>query len=72
MAPHPITLTLDAREAALLGAALQSVLHTLREELVHTGSRAFRDDLRQRLDALERVESRLREVSGGASAAPPP
>jgi hypothetical protein len=52
-------LDLTERERGALEIALDAHLLSLRNELVHTDDRAYRQMIRDRLDTLERVAQRV-------------
>jgi len=54
-----VRLDLSDEEAGELAAALEAQLHGLRFELSAADIREFKDDLRDRLEDLERIAARL-------------
>ena len=64
-----LRLELDEREAKDLKLALSVRLLGMREELVHTDHREYREGLRALIERLEAVAQRLeRTIREGASA----
>ena len=55
-------LAVTDEEARVLHDMLDAQLAEMRVELSHTDDRAFRSDLRDRYDHLERVRARLNEA----------
>ena len=56
-------LTLNQIEAQELATALANYLAELRNERVHTDSRAFRHDLSETIDRLEGIARRLTDTA---------
>ena len=61
------TLNLSGEEAMLLAELLESARARLLIEIRHTDHRAFRDELRHRLAALERLIENLNPTVHGGS-----
>jgi hypothetical protein len=55
-------LAVTEEEARVLHDMLDAQLAEMRVELSHTDDRAFRSDLRDRYDHLERVRARLNQA----------
>ena len=62
-------LAMTDEEAGELDAVLDSQLRSMRGEIAHTDDRAYRSDLRDRYDRLERLRLRLKQASIGAAQA---
>jgi hypothetical protein len=58
-------LAVTDEEARVLDEALDATLKQMRLELAKTDDRAYRSDLRDRYDHLERLRLRLRELTTG-------
>ena len=58
-------LALTDEEARVLDDLLEGQLRSMRIEIAHTDDRAFRSDLRDRYDHLERVRLRLKQMATG-------
>lgn len=56
-------IELTEREQQVLRAALESYLRELRGEIIHTDTRAVREDLKHEEETLERVLARLFEAT---------
>ena len=52
-------------EARELEQTLDDQLRAMRMELAHTDDRAYRSDLRDRYDHLERLRNRLKQMATG-------
>ena len=63
-------LELSDEDASELGEALTAQLHRLRFELSAADSRQFRQELRDRLDRLERVAAVLASETAAAGEQP--
>ena len=61
-------LAVTDEEARVLDEMLDARLREMRIELAHTDDRAFRSDLRDRYDHLERLRLRLKQTSAGGEA----
>jgi len=55
-------LTVTPEEASVLDEVLDGKLREMRLELAKTDDRAYRSDLRDRYDHLERVRTRLQQL----------
>ena len=58
-------LAITDEEARVLDEMLDGQLRSMRLEIAHTDDRAYRSDLRDRYDHLERVRLRLKQMSTG-------
>ncbi len=58
-------LAVNDEEARELAEVLDARLREMRLELAHTDDRAYRSDLRDRYDHLERIAKRLKQLSTG-------
>ena len=58
-------LPVTDEEVTALDELLDARLREMRMEIAHTDDRAYRSDLRDRYDHLERVRQRLREQTTG-------
>lgn len=58
-------LAVNDEEARELAEVLDARLREMRLELAHTDDRAYRSDLRDRYDHLERIAHRLKQLSTG-------
>ena len=58
-------LAMTDEEARVLDELLEGDLRQMRIEIAHTDDRAYRSDLRDRYDHLERVRLRLKQLSTG-------
>jgi len=58
-------LAVTDEEARVLDELLEGQLRSMRLEIAHTDDRAFRSDLRDRYDHLERLRLRLKQMSTG-------
>ncbi|HEX8984394.1 MAG TPA: hypothetical protein VF767_03145 [Bryobacteraceae bacterium] len=56
-------LNLDSEESAILSALLESEREKLLVEIRHTDHREFRDELRHKLECVERIAERLQPGS---------
>ena len=56
-------LAVTDEEARVLGELLDGQLRAMRMEISHTDDRAYRSDLRDRYDHLERLQLRLKQMS---------
>ena len=56
-------LAVTDEEARVLGELLDGQLRAMRMEIAHTDDRAYRSDLRDRYDHLERLQLRLKQMS---------
>jgi hypothetical protein len=65
--PIPIQLELDEADRVELATALGIHLGSLRNELVHTDDRSYRQDVRGRIERLERILGRLAPAAGRSS-----
>ena len=59
-------LAVTEEEARDLGELLDARLREMRLEIAHTDDRAYRSDLRDRYDHLERLLLRLKQLSTGS------
>ena len=59
-APNREPLNLDAEERTVLAELLEADQARLLVEISHTDHRTYRDELRRRLDVLERLIERCR------------
>lgn len=58
-------LPVTDEEATTLDEVLDQKLRDMRLEIAHTDDRAYRSDLRDRYDHLERLRLRLKQMSTG-------
>lgn len=58
-------LPVTDEEATALDELLDQKLRDMRLEIAHTDDRAYRSDLRDRYDHLERLRLRLKQMSTG-------
>ena len=58
-------LAVTDEEARALDELLDDRLREMRLEIAHTDDRAYRSDLRDRYDHLERLRLRLKQLSTG-------
>ena len=58
-------LAVTDEEARVLDEMLEGQLRAMRLEIAHTDDRAFRSDLRDRYDHLERLRVRLKQMARG-------
>jgi len=58
-------LAVTDEEATALDELLDQKLRDMRLEIAHTDDRAYRSDLRDRYDHLERLRLRLKQMSPG-------
>ena len=58
-------LAVTDEEARVLDELLEARLREMRLELAHTDDRAYRSDLRDRYDHIERLRARLKQTSMG-------
>jgi hypothetical protein len=58
-------LAITDEEASVLDEVLDGQLRSMRLEIAHTDDRAFRSDLRDRYDHLERLRLRLKQTATG-------
>ena len=58
-------LPVTDEEATALDQLLDQKLRDMRLEIAHTDDRAYRSDLRDRYDHLERLRIRLKQMSTG-------
>ncbi len=58
-------LAVTEEEARALDELLEQKLRDMRLEIAHTDDRAYRSDLRDRYDHLERLRLRLKQTSAG-------
>ena len=58
-------LPVTDEEATTLDELLDQKLRDMRLEIAHTDDRAYRSDLRDRYDHLERLRLRLKQMSTG-------
>ena len=58
-------LPVTDEEATTLDEVLDQKLRDMRLEIAHTDDRAYRSDLRDRYDHLERLRLRLKELATG-------
>ena len=58
-------LAVTDEEATALDELLDQKLRDMRLEIAHTDDRAYRSDLRDRYDHLERLRLRLKQMSTG-------
>jgi hypothetical protein len=58
-------LAVTDEEARALDELLDAKLRDMRMEIAHTDDRAYRSDLRDRYDHLERLRLRLAQMSTG-------
>ena len=61
-------LAVTDEEARVLDELLDGHLRAMRHEIAHTDDRAYRSDLRDRYDHLERLRVRLKQMSAGEEA----
>lgn len=59
-------LPVTDEEATTLDELLEQKLRDMRLEIAHTDDRAYRSDLRDRYDHLERLRLRLKSMSAGS------
>ena len=58
-------LPVTDEEARVLDDALDATLQQMRLEIAKTDDRAYRSDLRDRYDNLERLQKRLKQMATG-------
>jgi hypothetical protein len=60
-------LAITDQEARELDQLLETQLHEMRGEIARTDDRAFRSDLRDRYDHLERLRLRLKQAASSSA-----